>query len=298
MNPYVRLLRAPFLAGSITPVIIGSALAFAEKNFTLSMFLIAIIGVSALHLGANLLNDYFDAGGSDPINVRLTPFSGGSRVIQEKEVSRESVLFMALVFFGTGVVTGILFLYLDRPWVIAIGFFGLLAGWAYSAPPFALMNRGWGELLIFFAFGPAVTLGAYYVITGSLGWQSFFLGVPQGFFIAEVIWINQFPDYQADKAAEKRNLVVRWGPGKARYVYVFIMLSAFVFTAVLASTPVFSFWLLLPFFAFPLGIKAIRILMREYLSHEGIIPAQALTIQIMVLHGLLLSAGLILERIF
>jgi hypothetical protein len=54
---------------------------------------------------------------------------------------------------------------------------------------------------------------------------------------------------------------------------------------------------MLSFIAFPLVFKAMRILWREYLSHEGVIPAQALTIQTMVAHGLLLSLGLILSRL-
>ncbi|NIR18160.1 MAG: prenyltransferase, partial [Desulfobacterales bacterium] len=87
MNQYIRALRAPFLAGSIVPVIIGAALAFTDKTFSVPLFFIVLLGVTALHLGSNLINDYYDAKGSDPINIRLTPFSGGSRVIQNEEIA-------------------------------------------------------------------------------------------------------------------------------------------------------------------------------------------------------------------
>jgi 1,4-dihydroxy-2-naphthoate octaprenyltransferase len=159
------------------------------------------------------------------------------------------------------------------------------------------MSRGWGEVLIFFAFGPLVTLGTYYVMSGSLSWPAFALGSPQGFFIAGVVWINQFPDYRADKEAGKKNLMVRWGPEICRYLYCIIMLSGFLFVIFLSGVLGLSYLLMLSFIAFPLVFRAMRILWREYLSHEGVIPAQALTIQTMVAHGLLLSLGLILSRL-
>lgn len=297
MNVYLKALRAPFLAGSLMPVMIGSAFALTQKAFSFPLFLITAFGVAGLHLGANLLNDYCDAKGSDPINVRLTPFSGGSRVIQNREIAPWVVMLMALFFFVIGLGAGIWLVFLDRPLVAVIGFLGLAAGWSYSAPPLHLMSRGWGEVLIFFAFGPLVTLGTYYVMSGSLSCPALALGVPQGFFIAGVIWINQFPDYQADKEAGKKNLMVRWGPAICRYLYCIIMLSGFLFVIFLSSLASLSYLLMLSFIAFPFVLRAMRILWKEYLSHEGVIPAQALTIQTMVAHGFLLSLGLILSRL-
>jgi 1,4-dihydroxy-2-naphthoate octaprenyltransferase len=297
MNIYVKALRAPFLAGSLVPVVIASAFAFGEGVFSIRFFLVTLLGIAALHLGANLLNDYYDARGSDPINLRVTPFSGGSRVIQEGEMRPWVVLFMALIFFSIGSAAGIWLCFMGRPLVLAIGLVGILAGWAYSATPFQLMSRGWGEALIFFAFGPLITLGTYYVMSGNLSWPAFALGAPQGFFIAGVIWINQFPDYEADRKAGKRNLVVRWGPDVSRYLYCLITSLAFILVIPLVGIVGFSCWIMLSFLAFPLAFKAMRILWREYLSHEGVVPAQALTIQTLIAHGLLLTLGLVLQAV-
>ncbi len=296
MNIYLKALRAPFLAGSLVPVIIGAAFALSSKTFSFWLLLICAVGIIGLHLGANLLNDYFDARGSDPINMRVTPFSGGSRAIQDGGLAPRMVLFMALFFFAIGFAVGIWLICLNRPLVIPIGLLGLGAGWAYSAPPLQLMSRGWGEAVIFIAFGPLVTLGTYYVMSGSLSWPAFAIGVPQGFFIAGVIWINQFPDYEADRRANKRNLVVKLGPGYSRHLYCVIMSMAFVFVFFLIGVAGFSYLIMLSFMAFPLALRAMRILWREYLSHTGIIPAQALTIQTLIAHGLLLSLGIALSR--
>ena len=227
--------------------------------------------------------------------MRITPFSGGSRAIQDGNLSPGAVLAMALFCFAVGVGVGIWLIWSGRPLIILIGLLGLGAGWAYSAPPLQLMSRGWGEVVIFFAFGPLVTLGTFYVMSGSLSWPAFAVGTPQGFFIAAVIWINQFPDYEADRKTHKRNLVVRLGPALSRYLYCAIMLMGFFSVFFLVQVAGFSPLILISFVAFPLAFKAMRIVWHEYLSHTGIIPGQALTIQTLIAHGLLLTIALVIK---
>ena len=296
MNPYIKAIRAPFLAGSLVPVIIGTCLAFIDGHFSFLNFLVALVGVAALHLAANLANDYYDAKGSDPINLRVTPFSGGSRVIQDGELNASTVLIMSIFFLAIALTSGICLVYAGRPLAILLGLLGLFAGWSYSAPPLKLMSRGWGESVIFFAFGPLVTLGAYYVNSGYLSLESFAIGFPQGFLITGVIWINQFPDYKADKEAGKKNLVVQLGPGLSRYLYCFIIIVSFISIILLVSVMKIHYLVMLAFISFPMALRAMGIAWREYLSYESLIPAQALTIQTVIAQGLLLSFGLFLGR--
>jgi 1,4-dihydroxy-2-naphthoate octaprenyltransferase len=297
MNPYIKAIRAPFLVGSLVPVVIGTCLAYTEKYFSLHNFLLALVGVAAIHLAANLLNDYHDARGSDPINLRVTPFSGGSRVIQNGELKATTVLGMSILFLALALASAICLIRAGRSIVIPLGLLGLFAGWSYSAPPLQLMSRGWGETVIFFAFGPLVTLGAYYVNSGSLSLDSFAIGFPHGFLITGVIWVNQFPDYQADKEVGKKNLVVRLGPEISGYLYCLIMILSFISIIFLVGILKIHYLVMLAFISFPLALRAMRIVWREYLSRDYMIPAQALTIQTVIAQGLLLSLGLFLSRL-
>ncbi len=296
MKAYIKALRAPFLAGSIMPVLIGTSFAFSGKHFSFFNFILALIGVAALHLSSNLLNDYYDSRGSDPINLRVTPFSGGSRVIQDGELKARTILMMSIFFLLITLVAAIWLMRRGRPLVLPIGLLGLFAGWSYSAPPFQFMSRGWGEILIFFAFGPLITLGANYVNSGALSPEAFALGFPQGFLITGVIWINQFPDYEADKEVGKKNLVVRLGPGISRYLYCLIMAFSFIAIIFLIGIMGTSYLIMIAFISFPLTFRAMKIAWREYLSHDALIPAQALTIQTVIAQGLLISFGLFLSR--
>jgi 1,4-dihydroxy-2-naphthoate polyprenyltransferase len=296
MHAYVRALRAPFLTGSLITVMVGAAYGLSEGRFSFPLLGITLLGVGALHLGANLLNDYYDARGSDPINKKLTPFSGGSRVIQNGEVPGFVVLLMATGFLCLGFAAGLWLVFLGRPWVIFFGALGLLSGWAYSASPLQLMARGLGELAIFFSFGPLITLGTYYVISGTVNWSAFAVGFPQGFLVAAIIWINEFPDLQADKEARKKNLVVRLGLKASRLGYCAIMLLAFLSVVFLVGVMNMSYLIMLGFVSFPLALKAMKISWQRHESHKGLIPAQAMTIQTVVAHGVLLSLGLVLSR--
>jgi 1,4-dihydroxy-2-naphthoate octaprenyltransferase len=297
VNLYIKALRAPFLAGSLVPVIIGTCLAFTAGYFSPYNFFLAMLGVASLHLSANLLNDYYDARGSDPINIRATPYSGGSRVIQEGDLRATTVLGMSILFLALALVSAVCLIRTGRLLVIPFGILGIFAGWSYSAPPLQLMSRGWGEAMIFFAFGPLVTMGAYYVNTGLLSLESFAIGFPQGFLITGVIWINQFPDYQADREAGKKNLVVRLGPAISRCLYCLIMILSFISVILLVGLFKMHYLIMLAFISFPMALRAMSIVWKEYLSRDNLIPAQALTIQIIIIQGLLLSFGLFLSRL-
>lgn len=52
--------------------------------------------------------------------------------------------------------------------------------------------------------------------------------VPVGLLIGAFLWINEFPDFRADSAAKKRNLVVCLGRRRAARAFVFIVAAAYV----------------------------------------------------------------------
>lgn len=294
LQAYLRALRLPFLTGSLMPVAVAGALAYGEKGTWSPLLLgLTFLGVGALHLGANLLNDYYDSFGSDPINVHVTPFSGGSRLIQDGGLSPDTVRFLAFLFLGLGCVCGLALVFLGRPWVAVLGTIGLLAGYLYSASPVQLMSTGLGEAAIFVAFGPLLTWGTYYVQTGSLKPVGLAVGLPLAFLITAILWINEFPDLKADEEAGKRQLVVRLGLRQARRVYAGLMLAPFASIFFLLEVFHLPDLMVAALVAMPLAIKAIRVAWRVPPTEPEFIPAQALTIQTHVLVGLTMTLALL-----
>jgi 1,4-dihydroxy-2-naphthoate octaprenyltransferase len=297
MKIYVKAMRLPFLTGSLMPVILAAALSFLHGAFHFWLFVVVMTGVGSLHLGGNLINDYYDDPGSDRINLHPTPFSGGSRVIQERLMDARTVWAMAMGFFVLGIGCGLWLALSGRPFVIIVGMMGLLAGYLYSAAPVSLMSRGLGEMTIFLAFGPLITWGTYYVMTGLLTWQAFTLGIPLGFLITAVIWINQFPDYDADRGAGKLNWVIRLGRNRSRRIYSLLMLSPYAVVLYWVLGRKVPWLCLAALLTMPLPLKAIKILNLHYETYDEIIPAQALTIQAHLALGLVLSAVLVFQKV-
>ena len=128
LGTYIRAVRLPFLTGSLMPVALAAALACYRGLWGgFFYFFITALGVAGLHTGGNLINDYYDSFGSDPINRFATPFSGGSRVIQNGELTAETVRNLAYGCLGLAVACGLILIYYSRPWVALLGLFGLAA---------------------------------------------------------------------------------------------------------------------------------------------------------------------------
>lgn len=287
---YIRAARLPFLTGSLMPVLVAGALTCWQGTWGgLGRLFLTLLGVAAVHTGGNLLNDYYDSFGSDPLNRFVTPFSGGSRVIQNQELTAETVRNLAYGCLILGAVCGLTLCYWGRPWVALLGLFGVAAAWLYSASPVQLMSQGLGELTIFLAFGPVLSLGAYYAVSGELRPEGFWVGLPLAFLITAILWINEFPDLEADAQAAKQHLVVRLGLRRARWVYAGLMLAPFLSLPFLLEIFGFPGHLFAALVALPSAWQAVGRVWHTDPTEEEFIPIQALTIRSHFLLGLALT---------
>jgi len=275
----------------------GGILCWVYGNeFYLVNMLLGVFGVFFLHLSANTLNDYYDWDMSDRINRFPTPFSGGSRSRIENILTRKTFLYMAIIFLIIAFALGLILILKGRPLVLLIGTVGGLCGILYSMQPFSFQSRGLGELIIFLAFGPLITLGMGYVNFGIFRPEYFFIGVPNGLVVANILWINEFPDYEADKNSGKRNLVVRVGTANSRYGYVMFEVLFYLSTVLLILFKIFPAWSFIIFLCLPVAIKATNHMWKHHADPVAIIPAQGWTIQFQMVTALVTIASLLLDR--
>jgi 1,4-dihydroxy-2-naphthoate octaprenyltransferase len=294
---YIVGSRLPFVSASVLPAILGAVWCWVYGNeFSLFHALLGVLGVFFLHLGANTLNDYFDWDESDRINRFVTPFSGGSRSRVEKVLTRKSFFSMTVILFLFAATAGLLLIIFDRPLVLLIGTVGGLCGILYSMKPFSFQSRGIGEFIIFLAFGPLITLGMGYVNFGDFRPEYFLIGIPNGFVVANILWINEFPDYEADRNAGKRNLVVRLGTGAARYGY--IALEAFFYISVigLVFLKLYPVWSLLTLLLLPVAITTSKHMWEHHADPVAIVPAQGGTIQFQMMTAVATIASFVIDK--
>jgi len=295
---YVIGARLPFVSASVLPAILGSVWCWVyAPEFHLTHAILGILGVLFLHLGANTINDYFDWDESDRINKFPTPFSGGSRSHVENALKRNTFLTMSVLFFAIAFIAGWVLFAMGRPQVLLIGTIGGLCGLLYSLQPVSLQSRGVGETVIFFAFGPLITLGIGYVITGVFEPGLFLIGVPNGFIVANILWINEFPDYEADRDVGKRNLVVKLGTYRARYGYVALDSLFFISVLALIILKIYPLWSLLVLFLAPFAVRSVKLMWKYHSEPRAIVPAQAGTIQFQMFSALLVTLSFIIDKV-
>ena len=274
------------LLGVASAVDSGVRLDFAAAAVTLVFALVA-------HAGANVLNDYYDAlNGSDADNGdRIYPFTGGSRFIQNgvltaPETGRFGYALMAVV-----IPAGLWLAALSAPGLLLIGLAGLFVGWAYSAPPLRLMSRGLGEIAITAAW-LLVVVGSDYVQRRSFSFAPVAAGLGFALLVANVLYMNQFPDVRADARAGKKTLVVRLGVARARWGYALMALLAYawLFANTLAGRlPSPSLLAIAPA---ALSYAAARRLWDHAGNPSSLEPAIKSTILAAVLYGLVLAGVL------
>ncbi len=294
-------IRAPFFTATVVPILLGVVIAWARTNsFHWGYFLLTMMGGLLLHTGANVANDYYDhLSGTDEMNVEFVrPFTGGSRMIQEGLLTPREVLNGALAAFALAALIGFYLAYVRGPLILVFGIIGAFSGFFYTAPPVSLANRGVGEFFIGLNFGVLMTLGAYYVQAGSLAWEPAAASIPVALLITAILYINEFQDAPADGAAGKAHLVVRLGRKTAVQGYILLLAFTYLSIFLAALFRVTSPLTLIALITLPVALRAITVARAHYNDYLKLVPANAATVFIHLLTGLLLSAAYLMDRAF
>lgn len=294
LKVWLIAVRAPFFSASLIPVLVGAALSSRLGNFHCIKLLLALWIVVSCHAGANLINDYFDAEGSDPLNRFSTPFSGGSRLIQQGILSRKAYYQGAYIIYGIAFFTvlTLTFVYQNLG-ILLLGIAGIVIGIVYSARKTFGMGRGWGELAVGIGFGPFATAGSFLLQTNFLLPEAFLAGIPVGFLIMGVLILNEFPDVEADRAVNKRNWIVRSGGG-IRGVWIYLTVISLAYFTLIGGVfwGVFPPKILVSCFTIPLAVWVLLKIHQYQGNNPEIAPVLAGNIGLHFITGILITVGL------
>lgn len=263
IKDYVLATRPAFLLITLLGCLIGLLSAKAQITTEWSINALAIGLALFVHAGANLLNDYYDhLNGSDVINEdRISPFTGGSRYIQNLILSPRQIFGLGLLLLVTSTLLGI-YLCSQSTWALApIGIFGIVIAWAYSGPPLQLMSRGaLGEIAIALAWS-LVVIGFATLQTHTVDLGAIFMGIAFGLMVANILFLNQVPDIKADKLAKKFTLATKsssrsqwkWYTGFFLAAYFFQLIG--IFLLLIPATSLLSLIVLPGFLIFAQRLK-------------------------------------------
>lgn len=322
---WAAVVRAPFLTATIAPILLGSAIAYKQfGSFDWGIFWLVMFGGIFAQIGTNNINDYFDhRSRNDEMNKLASPFNGGSRSIQSGLITPTNMLLLSIGFFSATFFIGLEMnnQFFNGDWnspLMYLGYLGLFLGIMYTGF-LKLAYNGLGDLAVFIGFGPLMVYGAAFMQNQAVAptqtidpVATLLYSVPVGIFIALVLFINCFQDYNADKAANKNSWVVKLaGPSdKANYrkpfaVWRNLMIISFLLicTASFYAGNYFTLIALLPLAIFNFANKKGMSWLTEWEKEDAnlqqlpyeLLIVNVSTIGIHFLTGILLTIGVLLS---
>lgn len=283
-------LRPRVFVASYVPMGVAALAALQDGVFQPLIFALSLVALMALQTTANLVNEYADfRRGSDELKQ-----AGQSMTLKQNLLTPNEILGGAIVATLLGAGIGLFLLTQSGPWLFWIGLGGVLVAIAYTAGPFPLAYHGLGEVAAGIFMGPLVVLGAYYVmqpdIDAAKGVQLSLLAFPVMWMTAAILHANNLRDLEADKAANKRTLAVRFGRETARLEYRVLVGLTYVSQIVLVLLGWMPLTTLVTFITVPEARRLIGVFDTET-AVEKLHPAQGQTARLHGRIGLLLGLG-------
>lgn len=213
------------LPQSLMPALTAVALSYGNYEFNWIAAIASIIGIILVHLGLNLLDDWFDYKvNSAEARAKVANEGFRGRMIKypyltSGEATHSQLLKVVLLLLSSAAVMGVIVIFARNWnivwWIIA----GLIIGVSYSGGPLKLGFRGLGELIIFLMFGPLLMTGVYYAITGILDWKIICLSIATGLLVTNIVYSHSVLDAIPDKKMGKKTMAHLMGSGKGQILF-------------------------------------------------------------------------------
>ena len=269
LKVWLRVVRIKFLLASIISVCLGLAInGWQNKTIDIGFAILTFVGVAALHASVDLLNDYWDYKRQIDTDTKRTKFSGGTGVLPEGLLKPNRVYKAGIVMLIIGSAVGAFFI-IERGITIAIILgFAIVSIYFYST---RIVDSGLGEVFVAIK-GSMIVLGTYFVQSSHITLEPILAGIVSGVLSSTVLFVNSFPDFDADKKHGRKTLVILLGKEKAVptvWVFPIIIYGIIITSVILGIFPIIS---LITLATMPLVIKFGISLKRNYQDIERLVP--------------------------
>lgn len=289
VNAWILAARPKTLTSAIIPVLIGSALAFADGQFVWQPALICAIFAGLMQIAANFINDLFDYLKGTDREDRLGPERACAQGWISPGAMKRGIVFTVIL----ACLVGSLLLYYSGWKLIPVGAACVLFAFLYTTGPYPLSYNGWGDLLVILFFGFVPVGGTYYVQALTFTPEVIVASLVSGLIIDTLLVVNNYRDREADLKSGKRTVVVRFGEPFGRYLYLSLGVIAALFCLSFLCEGRWYAALLPQFYLIPHFITWQR--MVKIHSGKKLNSILGETSRNMLLMGILLALGLVMS---
>ena len=289
LKPWIIAARPKTLWAAVSPVIIGTAIAFDDGKFHFLSAFIALLGAILLQIGTNYANDYYDYIKGSDTKERLGP----TRATAAGLVRPQSMKRAFILVFALAAILGSYLIYRAGLPVVVIGVLSILFAITYTAGPFPLGYNGLGDIFVFIFFGLVAVGGTYYVQALEINSTVVLAGIAPGLFSTAILTVNNLRDIHQDKESGKKTLAVRFGVRFARAEYVLCFVGACLMPVILVFMTKTHFYSLFSVVIIFMAIPSFKIILKEQPSKKfNSVLVQ--TGKMLLLFSILFSVGWIL----
>jgi len=294
LSVWLRAVRIRFLLASVISVFLGFAINLWQGGiFNIEFAVLTLVGVVALHASVDLLNDYWDYKRQIDTETKRTKFSGGTGVLPEGLLKPDLVYRAGIIMLIIGTVIGGYFIY-ERGIIIAIILgFAVISIYFYST---RIVDSGLGEVFVAVK-GAMIVLGTYFVQNPHITIEPILAGIVSGILSSTVLFVNSFPDYEADKTHGRRTLVIVLGKARAASSIWVFPISSYGIIVVSVIAHIFPIVSLITLITVPIVIKSGISLRHKFDQVEEFVPIMKNFVSYSRITGALLVASFVIDYI-
>jgi 1,4-dihydroxy-2-naphthoate polyprenyltransferase len=277
--------RPRTLGAALSPVIVGTAAAYADSDTVIWWRAIAALVVAlALQVGVNYANDY-----SDGVRGTDTKRAGPLRLTASGVAAPAAVRNAAALAFGVAAVVGLALAIAVDLRLLVVGAVAIAAAVLYTGGPRPYGYSGLGEVAVLVFFGFVATAGSAYVQLERVPTAAWWGAVAVGLLACAILVANNIRDIDTDRVTGKRTLPVLIGAPAARGLFAGCVAGAFV---AVAAMGVLYPPALIALAALPLAVQPVRLVMTRP-DPPSLVAALVGTARLEVVVAVLLALGLV-----
>lgn len=281
--------RPKTLTAAVIPVVVACAQAWQAGCFRLFPAVVCAVFAGLMQIASNLINDLWDfmkgTDGEDRLGPRRASLEGWVTPTAMR-IGIVAVVTLACVF-------GCLLVSQAGVWLVFLGGACVVFAFLYTM---WFSYAGLGDLLVLLFFGLVPVCATYYIFAESLSIPVVICAAACGIVVDTLLVLNNFRDRESDRRCGKRTIIVILGEnfGKWLYLALGIAACAATLTLILCRMP---FAAILPLLYLVPHTLTWRTMIRINRGRE-LNRVLGMTSRNMLLYGLLLAAGILLDAQF
>jgi len=262
---YVQAARLRTLPLSISGIVVGSFLAYADGYSNWKIVILALLTTVGFQILSNFANDYGDGVKGTDNEDRVGP----KRILQSGAITqkklKQTIIVIALITLIIALALIFVAFGTSKPLYTLIFFFlgiaSIVAAIKYTIGNKAYGYSGFGDIFVFLFFGLLSVVGSYFLFTRKLDWTLFLPAFSIGLLSVGVLHLNNMRDSESDEKSNKITTAVKLGKQKSKKYYNYLISFSFLFATIFVIYDYRSVWQFLFVIAyFPIIKQLLRVL--------------------------------------